>query len=166
MKKTVKGLVWLMILCLVITCSGCVTKKSWTVRHGEHSISAGMYVYQLQQQKSNYLSQNSLTEGNDLWETEYDDTYTIGEYLQATTVQSLVSSIIWRAQFNRLELSFTDEEKQTIEDNIAQMTDSSGGEELVRQTLEEYDIGYDEFMESVYYDTQKILKVVEYYLFL
>jgi len=163
MKKTVKMLSLLLAAVLCISLGGCVTKNSWAVKIGDHSISAGMYAYQLQQQKSSYLSQNSLTESEETWDAEYSDEFNVGEYIQSSTVQTLVSSVTWRAQFDRLGLEFTEEEKKSIEDNIATMVESSGGEEAVRKTLEEYGMGYDEFMQMVYYDTQKVLKVVNYY---
>lgn len=163
MKQITKVICLLMAAILCIGLGGCVNKSSYCAKIGEHSISAGMYIYQLQQQKSNYLSQNSMTESEETWEQEYDDTMTVGQYLQTVTVDSLVSSLVWRAQFERLELSFTEEEQKTIEANIAEMEEASGGKEMVQATLKEYGIQYDEFMETVYYDTQKILKVVDYY---
>lgn len=163
MKRFVKTVSLLAAAVLCLSLSGCVTKKSYCVKSGDHSISAGMYAYQLAQQKSSYLSQNSLTEGDETWDEEYDDTLTIGEYIQSATVNSLVSSLVWRLQFDRLGLSFTEEEQKNIEENIAEMEEGSGGKEMVKQTLDEYGISYDEFIESVYYDTQKILKVVDYY---
>ncbi len=163
MKYFAKWLCLLLAVVLCITMGGCVNKGSYCVKTDHHSISAGMYAYQLAQQKSNYLSQNSLTEGNETWDEEYDDERTIGEYIQTVTLNSLVSSLIWRCQFDRLKLEFSDEEQKNIEDNIAKMVEASGGEEAVKKTLKEYGIGYDEFVESVYYDTQKILKVVDYY---
>ncbi len=163
MKKIGKALALLLAAVMCFTLGGCVTKESWAVKIGDHSISGGMYVYQLQQQMSSYLSQNSLTESEETWEAEYSDELNVGEYIQTSTVQTLVSSVTWRAQFDRLGLSFTEEEKATIEDNIDQMIESSGGEAAVRKTLKEYGMDYDEFMEMVYYDTQKVLKVVNYY---
>ena len=163
MKKKVKIFAVFLAAVMSISLGGCVNTHSWAVKSGNHSISAGMYIYQLQQEKSNYLSQNSLTESDETWDAEYDDKLTLGEYIQTSTVQSLVSSVTWRAQFDRLGLSFTDEEKATIEDNIKVMLDGAGGDEAVRQTLKEYGMDYDEFMQMVYYDPQKVLKVVQYY---
>lgn len=163
MKLYIKLICIALSLAVSLGLGGCVTKNSYCAKTGEHSISAGMYAYQLAQQKSSYLSQNSLTEGEETWDEEYDDTYTIGEYIQVSTLNEMVSALTWRAQFDRLELSFTEEEQKNIEDNIAEMEEASGGKELVRKTLKEYGISYDEFIESVYYDTQKVLKVVNYY---
>ena len=163
MKRTVKILCLVMALVLALGLGGCVTKRSYCVKTDGHSISAGMYAYQLAQQKSNYLSQNSLTEGNETWDEEYDETLTIGEYIQTTTLETLVASLTWRAQFDRLKLSFTEEEEKTIEENINTMVEGSGGKDALNKSLDEYGITYDEFIQSVYYDTQKILKVVEYY---
>lgn len=163
MKKKVKIFALLLAVLMSVSLGGCVNTQSWAVKISDHSISAGMYAYQLQQQKSSYLSQNSLTESEETWDAEYDDKLTVGEYIQTSTVQSLVSSVTWRAQFDRLGLSFTDEEKTTIENNIALMLESSGGEDAVRQTVKEYGMDYDEFIQMVYYDTQKVLKVVNYY---
>ncbi|MBR5783335.1 MAG: peptidylprolyl isomerase [Clostridia bacterium] len=163
MKKTIRIICFVLIAVLSISLCGCVNKNTWAVRYGEHTVSAGMFVYQLQQQKSNYLSSNSLTESNDIWNEEYDDEYTIGDYIQLLTLQSLVSNITWRAQFERLGLSFTEEEQANIDASIAELIENSGGEDYVRNALKENGIGYDEFVELVYYDTQKILKVVDYY---
>ncbi|MBQ6947468.1 MAG: hypothetical protein IJN42_05415, partial [Clostridia bacterium] len=163
MKKVSKWLCAALVVALCITMGGCVSKNSYCVKTDKHSISAGMYIYQLTQQKSQYLSQNSMTEGAETWDEEYSDEMTIGEYIQTMTVNSLVSSLVWRTQFDRLNLKFSEEEQKNIEESIESMVKASGGEEAVKKAVADYGIGYDEFLESVYYDTQKILKVVDYY---
>ncbi len=163
MKGTIRGICLLLVLVLCVTAGGCVNKGSYCVKIGKHSVSAGMYIYQLQQQKTNYLSQNSLTESKETWSQEYDENMNLGQYIQTTTLDLLVSNLVWRAQFERLGLSFTPQEQATIEANIAEMTQSAGGKKAVEATLKENGIGYDEYVQAVYYDTQKILKVVDYY---
>ncbi len=163
MKRSIRLICGMMVCVLCFSLCGCVTKSSYCVKLDNHSISAGMYIYQLTQQKSNYLSQNSLTEGEETWDEEYDDTMTIGQYIQTVALNSLVSTVVWRKQFDRLKLSFTEEEEAAIAQKIADMEEASGGKEMVQKTLDEYGIGYDEFMQSVFYDPQRILKVVDYY---
>lgn len=166
MKRTVRltALVLIVALC-VCAFTGCVNKQSWAVKSddGKHSISAGMYIYLLTQNKSSYLESNSLTESDDMWDEQYTDEYTLGEYLQAYTLETLVSYIIWREQFDNLGLSFTAEEEAAIQQEIDAMLEESGGEDVVKASLKENDLNYDEYIDLVYYDTQKVYKVVDYY---
>ncbi len=157
--------VFLLILTFImlLTMGACVTPQTWAVKIGEHSASAGMYKYQLEQIKANYLAQNSLSDSPEIWEEAYDDEMTLGEYMEMSAINTLVNSVTWRAQFDHLKLSFTDAEQQAIQSEIDKMVEDSGGKEMVEKTLKEYGLSFDEFMEHVYYDTQKIIKVVEFY---
>lgn len=161
MKNRILAAVLAVTMCVGL--GGCVNKSSWCVKVEGHSVSAGMYAYQLMIQKSNYLSSNSLTESNEMWDEEYDDTMTIGQYVQTMTLQTLVSSCIWRSQFDKLGLKFTDEEQKEIDEKIEQMVTASGGKDAINAELKEYGISYDEYIEASFYDSLKILKVVDYY---
>ena len=166
MKRTVRftALVLIVALC-VCAFAGCVNKQSWAVKSdgGKHSISAAMYIYLLEQNKSSYLQSNSLTESEDMWDEQYTDEYTLGQYLQAYTLETLVSYIIWRQQFDNLGLSFTEAEEAAIQAEIDAMLEESGGETVVKESLRENGLDYDDYMDLVYYDTQKVYKVVDYY---
>lgn len=163
MKKALKIVAVMLAVIICISMGGCVTTDSWAFKIGSESISAGIYAYQLRQQMSSYLTQNSLSASEETWDAEYSDELTVGEYLQTATVQNLVASLTWRTQFKKLELSFTEKEQATIKENIDQLLKDSGGEKAVKETLKQYGIRYDDFINLVFYDTQKILKVVNYY---
>ncbi len=163
MKKFGKVIAALMAVLLCVSLSGCVSTKSWAVKLGDESISAAMYIYQLRQQMSAYLSQNSMSENEETWNAEYSDDLTVGEYIQTSTVQSLAATVTWRAQFDKLGLSFTAEEEENIQANIDQMNESAGGKQAVIESLKQSGLEYDEYINAAYYDTQKILKVVNYY---
>ena len=163
MKILKRAVCVLLAAALLFGCTGCVSKKSKAVTVDGQSISAAMYVYQLQQQKTSYLSENSLTETEDMWDNEYDDDYTLGEYLQTLVLDNFISTCLWRNQFEKLGLSFSEEEQKSIDDSIAKMEKAYGGRELLESALAEYDLSYDEYIQAVYYDAQKILKVVDYY---
>ena len=163
MNKLRKVIAVLLAVLLCISLGGCVTTKSWAVKIGDENISAAMYVYQLRQQMSAYLSQNSMSENEETWNAEYSDELTVGEYIQTTTVQSLAATVTWRAQFDKLGLSFTDEEQANIQKSIDTMIEGAGGKQVVVDGLKQNGLNYDEYINSVYYDTQKILKVVNYY---
>lgn len=163
MKRLKKVICLSLAVIMLYTLCACVSKKSDVITIGSQKISAGMYCYLLAQQKSEYLNQNSLTETEGMWNEEYDDDYTIGGYLEASVLSNMVSTCLWRNQFETLELSFSEEEQKTIDENIASMEEAYGGKEALETELKNYGITYDEYIETVYYDVQKILKVVDHY---
>ncbi len=163
MKRIKKGILCLLIAATLLTAAGCVSTKTPVVTVNEQSISAAMFIYQLRQQKANHLSENSLTETSDLWSTEYDDDTNLGQHLQLLVVENFISTCLWRDRFEKLGLSFTEEEQKEIDDAIGETEDAYGGREAMKKALADHDILYDEYIQSVFYDTQKILKVVDYY---
>ena len=162
--RSIKKTIALVLICVTLwTFVGCVSTKTPVVTVNEQSISAAMFVYQLRQQKAAHLSENSLTETSDLWDTEYDDETNLGQHLQLMVVDNFISTCLWRDQFKKLGLSFTDEEQKAIDGEIRKAEEAYGGKDAMTKALAEYDIVYDEYIQSVFYDTQKILKVVDYY---
>ena len=163
MKYIKRTLCVLAALAVLLGMAGCVNKRSEAVNVDGFSMSAAMYVYQLQQQKSNYLTDHSLTETDDLWNSEYDDVYTIGEYIQTAVVDNFINTLVWRSQFEKLGLSFDADEQKSIDDEIAEMEETYGGKSALEKMLSEYDLTYDEYVQSVIYDSRRILKIVDYY---
>lgn len=148
---------------LLMNIGGCTNKKSKAVSVNGESMSGAMYVYQLMQQKASYLSENSLTETEDMWDGEYDDEYTLGEYIQTLVLDNMINTLVWRTQFDKLGLSFTEAEQKEIDDAISKAEEAAGGKDALQKTLDQYDLNYYEYIQSVYYDTQKIYKIVDYY---
>ncbi len=163
MNKTVKKiLVGCIAVVMLLTAVGCSGGK-YAIKIGEETVSSGVYAYNMALQKSNYLSATGQSDSVSLWNEADEDGATLGAQLQDSVIGTLVNTMLWRQQFKKLGLSFTDAEQKEIEDNIAAAVKAYGSREEFDKTLDSYGLTYDEYVQMVYYDAQMILSTVEYY---
>lgn len=163
MKKTMQRIMILFAaLVLLFTMAGCKS-GNYAIKVGEETVSPGVYAYNMALQKNNYLSSTGQSDSVALWSEADDDGETLGAQLQNSVIGTLVNTLLWRDQFHKLGLSFSDAQQKEMDDSIAAAIKAYGSKEEFEKTIAAYGLTYDEYLQMVYYDAQMIFNTVDYY---
>lgn len=95
---------------------------TYICRSGDKSVNAGVYIYyvlsRLNSQAYSYYTTNGTASQDIINEKYGDGTMTVGEFSQTDSYSMCERLITAQLKFDEMGLSFTDEEKQQIEDTV------------------------------------------------
>lgn len=161
MKKTIRLILLCLAIMLVLTsCSG---KASYAIKVGDRTVTENDYYRTIKLLRSNYLSSDSEAEDTkEYWTSETDTGSTLSETVTEVVNDHLIETKLYAVQFDKLGLSFTESEEDTIQTALSETIESMGGMSAFNTQLASSDYTYEEYLEEIY-DSAKKSKVLSYY---
>lgn len=157
---------WIAFLCVVVLLLGltaCGEKDDYAIKIGEKIVSENDYYRYIMLLRDNYLAAgNNAEDSVSFWRSASEKGNTHAEFLVETARDQLVNTKLYSIQFDRLELSFTEEEQARIDATLSEMVEARGGMSAFIEYLKGYNYTYEEYMEE-YLDIIKKSKVLNYY---
>jgi|GEM_PF-403007 len=147
---------------LFSSCSALTKDNSPTVLTLDgHKITEAMYSYWANSHKTQYMYiYEDLQDTAAFWEKEYKDGLTVSEYLDSITLDSIKASLVAKKLFSDYDLSFTKDEKQSIDDYISDLITeyANGDKDFMNNYLKEYGIDLN-ILRNIYLEEEKPAKV-------
>ena len=170
MKRITKITALVMVFCLVFLMAASCSSNKYVIKIGERTVSQAMYESAAKSYKSNFLTSYGMESAseadiNEVWDQYIDENQssTVGDYLDTSVQNYLITSTLFSNQFDKLGLTLSDEVISEIDEQVQQIVDQAGGLEALKSTLKEVNgITYDEFVNQ-YYDSARRTAVVQYY---
>lgn len=156
---------WIAVLCicaLLLGLTACGQKGGYAIKVGEKVISENDYYRYISLLRGNYLSVDGAQDSEAFWRSSSGKGGTHAEFLSETAREQLINTKLYAIQFDRLGLSFSEEEQERINSTLSQMVEAEGGMSAFVEYLKGYNYTYEEYMEE-YLDIVKKSKVLNHY---
>ena len=159
MKKSIVAI----LLCLLLLLSGCGSKADYAIKVGDRTVTENDYYRTMNTLRVNYLSSDSeASDTKEYWNSTMDTGKTLSETMVEVVQDHLIESKLYAVQFDRLGLTFTEEEDASIQSALSETVESFGSMSEFNTYLQSINYTYDEFLEEQY-DMTKKSKVLSYY---
>lgn len=161
MKKAIRLICFCLGAALVLT--GCGSKGDYAIKVGDRTVTENDYYRAMLTACSNHLASDSGAENTkEYWKSETDSGATLSETLTQVVTDHLIETMLYAVQFDKLGLSFTQSEEDTIQSTLSETIESIGGMSAFNAQLASSHYTYEEYLEEVY-DSAKKSKVLSYY---
>ncbi len=160
-----KKIICLICLCLVaaLALTGCGSKADYAIKVGDRTVTENDYYRTVQLLRSNHLSSDSEAEDTkEYWTSKTDSGVTLSETITEVVTDHLIENKLYAVQFDKLGLSFTESEENTIQTALSETIESMGGMSAFNTHLTSANYTYEEYLEEVY-DSAKKSKVLSHY---
>lgn len=157
MKKSIAA----MILCLALLLTGC-QGKDYAIKIDHITVTENDYLRAMKEKKAAQLQYMNVTDSKEYWSTQSEDGKTLSDVMVETVQDELITKKLYILQFDKLKLSFTEEEESAIQSAISDTIRQFGVLSDLNEYLSSADYTYDEF-ENEFYDPLKQQKVLSYY---
>ncbi|PWM39881.1 MAG: hypothetical protein DBX52_04050 [Clostridiales bacterium] len=163
MKKFLRPLLLGLILSVGVSLlTGCGKKADYAIRVGDLKISENDYYRNVLALRSNYLASLNEEDSVALWTEPMDDGATMSDVFVDYINNHLIEQKLYAQQFERLGLSFAENEEQAIHSALSEAVENAGGMSTFTAALAQENYTYDEYLEEIY-DSAKKSKVLAYY---
>ncbi|MBO4866516.1 MAG: hypothetical protein J5582_08090 [Ruminococcus sp.] len=127
MNKFKKALAAISAAAMMFTMSGCSDTRYVMTYNGGEKVNAGVYIYNLYSEMSYELTMSYYSTGQAIIDLDSDrDGKKLRDYLVEQARKDTKECVAITHKFNELGLELTDEELQSINDNIKSIWDASG----------------------------------------
>ncbi len=151
-------LVMLLVLGMLASCNG--TKYAITV--DDKVVTEEDYKRNVYTLRENYVSAIGATETKEMWTDPLEDGNTMSQVFVDYLEDYLIQNKLYALQFDKLGLSFTEEEDGVIQQSLSDMIEAYGSMSAFNQALADGFYTYEEYLEEVY-DSAKKSRVLKYY---
>lgn len=163
MKRYIRFITFCLMAALGLSLlAGCKEKGDYAIKVGEQIVTENDYHRYVSLLRTSYLSMSQAEDSAEFWGTKTSDNSTESQYLTETAQSHLINTKLYSAQFDRLGLSFSEEEQSKIDSTLSEMVESQGGMSSFISYLSGYNYTYEEYLVE-YYDILKKSKVLNYY---
>ncbi len=148
---------------LLVAFSGCaVIKGDAVMEYGDYTVTEAMWSYWMRSYKTLYLySFNNSKDTLSFWNTEIDEGYTYEDHIIGMIKDHAKQVLVAAYLFDLYKLSFTGEQKNSVEERIDTLITTFGGKNTLNETLGEMGLNI-ETLKSIYYAEEKLNTVKEY----
>lgn len=161
MKKYIRLILLCLVAALVLT--GCSGKASYAIKVGDRTVTENDFYRTVATLRTNYLSSDAEAEDTkEYWASEMDNGSTLSETVIDVVRDHLITAKLYSVQFDKLGLSFTENEESTIQSALSETIESVGSMSAFNEYLAAMNYTYDEYLEEVY-DSARKSKVLSYY---
>lgn len=151
-------------LCMLLPCAlltSCKDNSPTVMSLDGYEFTEAMYSYWASSYKGNYLyTYSDITDTADMWNSDFSDGMTVAEYFDGITLEAVKTNLVTSVLFKENRLSFTDEEKKSIDDYISDLIKerAEGSKNTMNKILGEYGINTS-ILKNIYLEEEKAAKV-------
>lgn len=149
-------------LVLVLGLTGCAAKADYAIKVGDRTVTENDYYRTMALLRSNYLYSTEEEDTPETWSQIMDDGSTLSQLLKDYAADYLADTKLYAVQFDKLGLSFSENEEQIIQTALSEEVAASGGMTAFVEKISASNYTYEEYLEEVY-DSAKKSKVLHYY---
>ncbi|MCI8387661.1 MAG: hypothetical protein HFE63_04260 [Clostridiales bacterium] len=148
---------------LVVCLGSCGSSSPTAISFGDVKISANMFCYWMSRYKALYLySYFGMTSDNpQLWTQEIASGVTVGAFLESIAVSNIMSNAICLKLFDDYGLSLSNEQLNTIDQNIQQKIQQVGSKAQLNSALSAFGVNTD-ILRDIYIAETKISALQDY----
>lgn len=163
MKRAIRLCCALLALTLtLLLAAGCGQKETWAIRVEGLTVSENDYARTMSLLRTNYLYAEGAEDTAEFWNDQAGSGGTRADELTEYVNDRLIDNKLYALQFDKLGLSFTESEEQTIMSALSEAVESYGGMTAFNEMLAQADYTYEEYLTEIY-DSAKKSKVLNHY---
>lgn len=164
--KKIRRIITALIICVLLL--GCVpscASNDYALMIGDIKISKNQYKAIAMSLKTQFLTENSVEETDDMWDMYVDTTYssTMQEYLDAKIQSYIITYCLYSIHFDELGLKLDKEVEDEIEKTIETLESQYGGKDAFVEALESTGYDYDQFCEQYYNEAKEEAIIMHYF---
>lgn len=160
MKRYIR-IIAICLLLLLGLCS-CAQKADYAIKVGDRTVTENDYYRTVTLLRSNYLYSAGAEDTAETWSKVMDDGSTLSQVFKDYVEDYLVDAKLYAIQFDKLGLTFSESEENTIQTALAEAVEASGGMSAFVEEIGRSNYTYEEYLEEVY-DSAKKSKVLKHY---
>lgn len=162
MQKMFRGLAAFIAVFLTLGMLASCKGEGYAIKVEDKVVTEGDYKRNVYTLRENYVAALGATETKEFWTDPLEDGNTMSQVFVDYLEDYLVQNKLYALQFDKLGLSFTEEEDQVIQQSLSDMIEAYGSMSAFNQALADGFYTYEEYLEEIY-DSAKKSRVLKHY---